>query len=118
MSYNHSPITAASLWTRPKECAIDVAGHWGVVVSVQGHGDFLLHNGPSSGTVATPASNMSKHWSKITTLPVRGSKTIRGCMQVSMGAATNYVSNALTRYVMGATCVGTAARIGEYLLQP
>ena len=116
MSYNTSKITSASVWSRPKQSGPDVVGHWGVVVTVQGHGNYLLHNTPYTGTVATVASNMSSQWKKRSDIPVAGTKTIRGAMQASHGAATNYVSSALARYVMGDTCVGTAAKIAHYLL--
>lgn len=116
MAYNQAKITKASLWSRPKQSGPNIVGHWGVVVSVEGHGDFLLHNTPESGTVATAASNMSNGWTKCCDIPVTGMKNIRGAMIASGGAHTNYVSNALARYVMGATCVGTAASIGEYLI--
>ena len=51
MSYNKSKITSASVWKRPKQSGPDLVGHWGVVVEVEGHGKFLLHNTPGSGTV-------------------------------------------------------------------
>lgn len=116
-SYNHAPITAATIWTRPKEMEYDLAGHWGIVVNVQGYGKYLIHNTPGSGTVATPASNMSSKWTSVASIPVSSGKTIRGCMLVSGGAHTNYVSQALARYIMGATCVGTTAAIANYLLE-
>jgi hypothetical protein len=116
MAYNHSRILSASVWSRPKQSGVDIFGHWGVVVDVEGHGSFLLHNTPESGTVATPTSNMSTLWSLRGKIPVSGTKTIRGAMQASGGAATNYISNAIARYITGYTCVGTAARIAEYLV--
>ena len=84
-----------------------------VIVNVQDHGKYLIHNTPEASSIATPANNMSSQW---TSVPVGNGKTIRGCMLASSGAHTNYVSSALTKYIMGDTCVGTAAAIAEYLL--
>ena len=115
-SYNYATITEAAIYKRPKQSGPDLVGHWGVVVNVEGHGKYLIHNTPESGTVATAASDMGPKWSLVSSLPVRSNKTIRGCMQASGGAHTNYVSSALARYIMGDTCVGTAAAIGQYLV--
>ncbi len=114
-SYNHATITEATIYKRPKQSGPDIVGHWGVVVNVEGHGKYLIHNTPESGTVATQA-NMSSQWTSIASIPVGSGKTIRGCMLASGGAHTNYVSSALARYIMGDTCIGTAAAIAEYLL--
>eukprot|EP01090_Pellita_catalonica_P017688 TRINITY_DN5402_c0_g1_i1.p1 TRINITY_DN5402_c0_g1~~TRINITY_DN5402_c0_g1_i1.p1 ORF type:complete len:118 (-),score=7.95 TRINITY_DN5402_c0_g1_i1:46-399(-) len=116
MSYNNSPIVAASIYKRPKQSGPDLVGHWGVVVDVEGHGRYLLHSTPNSGVVATAASNMSKNWEKVGTIPVKSNKTIRSCLRASMGASTKYVSSAVARYVLSGTCVGTAARIAEHLM--
>ena len=117
MAHNDSTIIKASIWATPTNSGPNLEGYWGVLVTVENHGDYLIHNSPSSGTVATAASNMSSLWSKVRDIPVAtNDKTIRGCMKASHGAATNYVSSALTRYLMGVTCVGTAAKIGAYLI--
>jgi hypothetical protein len=115
-SYNHATITEAIIYKRPKQSGPNMVGHWGVVVNVEGHGKYLIHNTPESGTVATPASNMSSQWTSVSSIPVGNGKTIRGCMLASGGAHTNYVSSALDRYIMGETCVGTAAASAVYLL--
>lgn len=116
-SYNYAKITDAIIYERPKQSGPNIVGHWGVVVNVEGHGKYLIHNTPSSGTVATPASNMSSQWSCIAQIPVGNEKTIRGCMLASGGAHTKYVSSALGRYLMGQTCVGTMAAVAEYLIE-
>ncbi len=115
-SYNHATITEATIYKRPKQSGPDVVGHWGVVVNVQGHGKYLIHNTPESGTVATPASNMGPQWTSVASIPIGNGKTIRGCMSASGGAHTNYVSSPLARYIMGDTCIGTMAAVAEYLL--
>lgn len=66
--------------------------------------------------MATPASNMSNLWVKKCNVDVKPGKTIRDALFWSGGAHTNYVSAALVRYIMGATCVGTAAAIADYLM--
>eukprot|EP01088_Endostelium_zonatum_P011998 TRINITY_DN26161_c0_g1_i1.p1 TRINITY_DN26161_c0_g1~~TRINITY_DN26161_c0_g1_i1.p1 ORF type:complete len:129 (+),score=21.26 TRINITY_DN26161_c0_g1_i1:30-389(+) len=115
-AYNQAPITKAEIYSRPKQSGIDLVGHWGVVVHVTGHGKYLIHNVPGSGTVATAASNMdSKTWTKEKDVSVKSVKTIRGCMSASGGASTNYVANDVARYVMGGTCIGTKNKIVEYL---
>jgi hypothetical protein len=113
-SYNHAYITEATMYKRPKQSGPNVVGHWGVVVNVEGHGKYLIHNTPESGTVATPASHMSPQWSSVVSIPVGSKKTIRGCLLASGGAHTNYVSSTLGRYLMGQTCIGTAAAVADY----
>lgn len=115
-SYNYATITAATIYKRPKQSGPNLVGHWGVVVNVQDHGKYLIHNTPETGTIATLVSDMSSQWTGVASIPVGSGKTIRGCMLVSHGAHTNYVSSALARYVMGDTCVGTAAAIAQYLM--
>ena len=107
-------VKSAAVWTRDKLSGPNIVGHWGVVVSTSA-GDFLIHNTPATGTVATPASSMSASWKRVGDVSVKGVKTIRGCMRSSGGAHTKYVSKALARYLMGATCVGTSADIVQYL---
>lgn len=114
--YRFSKITAASVWTRPKLSGPDVAGHWGVVVDIEGCGKYLIHNTPDTGVVVTDAAHMSSNWKKVADVPVKGTKTVRDALRASGGAASTYVSSALARYVMGDTCVGTAAKVAEYLL--
>lgn len=115
MSYNHNRITAASIWTRDKLSGPNLVGHWGVVVSVEGFGNYLIHNTPSTGTIAVDARQMSSDWTSVGSFPVGSGKTIRGCMQASGGAATKYVSSPFARYAMGMTCVGTMASVFQYL---
>ena len=107
-------VKSAAVWTRDKLSGPNIVGHWGVVLSTSA-GDFLLHNTPATGTVATPASNMSASWKKVGNVAVKGTKKIRDCMRASGGAHTKYVSSALTRYLMGATCVGTMAGVVSFL---
>ena len=64
-SYNHGCITEATIYKRPKQSEPDLVAHWGIVVNVQGHGKYLIHSVPASGTIATPASNMSSQWTSV-----------------------------------------------------
>eukprot|EP00056_Hartaetosiga_gracilis_P016126 m.3963 g.3963 ORF g.3963 m.3963 type:complete len:115 (-) comp3779_c0_seq1:397-741(-) len=107
-------ISSASVWSRPKQTGPDLAGHWGVVVKNR-DGDWLIHNTPASGVVVTPARYMSSKWSKQNDIPVVGKKNIRGCLRSTNGAASTYVTNTVTRYIMGATCIGTFQAVVRYL---
>jgi hypothetical protein len=68
MSYLLDEIDSATIYSRPKEGSIDIVGHWGIVVhNVSGH--YLVHNMPTTGTVATPTSNISAPWKPVVNLP-------------------------------------------------
>ena len=73
--YLNSEITSASIWSRPKEGSPDIVGHWGIVVK-NSAGEYLCHNMPKTGTVATPSSNMSNNWKKVVDLPIKSGKSI------------------------------------------
>jgi hypothetical protein len=114
---NQAKITSASIYQRPKQSGIDLVGHWGVVVKIEGYSAQLIHNTPDSGTIVTSVSNMSNKWSKLTDIPVKGTKTIQGCLKSSGGALSTYISNSLVNYLLGGFCTGTASKIFEYLVQ-
>ncbi|CAF1514693.1 unnamed protein product [Rotaria magnacalcarata] len=116
--YNYAKITEATIYKRPKKSGPDLVGHWDGVVSVEGYGNYLIHNTPELGALAIPVSNLNPPWTSVRRIPVGKDKTIRGCFLMSGGAHTNDVSSELARYIMGETCVGAMAAIAEYLIFP
>ncbi len=61
--YRSEIVVSAYQASRPKE-SIGPCSHHGVVVNTDKGNSYLIHNTPSSGVVATKASNMSSNWSK------------------------------------------------------
>jgi len=98
-------ISSASYHIRPKLSGPDLTGHHGVVVKTKEGNSYLIHNaGPKTGTVVTPASNMSKNWTKTHDIAVIGQKTVGEVFNASSGRTLNPFIN----YTSGGTCIGTA----------
>ena len=112
MGYLTDEITEAAIYTRPKQSGIDLVGHWGIVVSNKS-GRFLVHNMPKTGTVATPASDMSSKWKVDRQLEVKQNKTIHGMFK-STGLAA-YLPQGLLKYLTQGLCTGSTMDMAGYL---
>lgn len=64
--------------------------------------------------MATPSSNMSNHWKKTATIPVKGGKNISGMFK-STGLQC-YLPKGILKYLSQGLCTGTTARMAEYLI--
>lgn len=97
-------VTSASYHQRPKESSLHFADHHGVVLNTSTGNSYLIHSTPEAGTVVTPASNMSKNWTKTHDIPVTGTKTVGEVFNAASGRTLNKVIN----YGTSQTCIGTA----------
>lgn len=70
----------------------------------KGNSYLIHHPGPSGITTVTPASNMSKNWTKAHDIPVKGTKTVQQIYNGAGGRTTNPTVN----YATGKTCIGVA----------
>ena len=113
MPYLLDSIHSAAIYSRPKESGLDLVGHWGIVVK-NASGSYLCHNMPKTGTVATPASNMSGNWKHVTDVPVNGEKCIQGMFKSSGLAA--YLPQSIAKYLLQGTCVGATSDMAGYLV--
>lgn len=69
---------------------------------------------PNTGTVATPASNMSNNWKSVVELPIRSNKTIQGMFK-STGLVA-YLPQGVMKYVTQGFCTGATGSMAMYLI--
>ena len=106
MSYRNERVLSAERVDRPKQTG-GPCTHSGVVVKTDKGNSYLIHNTPSSGVVATPASNMSNKWNKTGDIPVSGNKTVGDVMRGGYTPGTGSLGKTL-EYLGSGTCKGTA----------
>lgn len=97
--------------SRPK---LDVKGpceHHGTVVHTDKGNSYLIHSTPASGVVATPASNMSKNWTKSPPVPVTNKATVQTAMNSAGGRTLNHTVN----YLTSGTCIESSSRMEKHL---
>jgi len=97
-------VKSAEYYTRPKlGGGLHVVDHHGVVMKTDKGNSYLLHS-TLGGTVVTPASNMSKNWTKNHDIPVSGNKTVGQVFNQASGRTLYPKVN----YATSGTCIKTA----------
>ncbi|CAD8202433.1 unnamed protein product [Paramecium pentaurelia] len=115
MPYLLDEIDSATVYKRPKEANFHCVDHWGIVVTNKS-GSYLVHNMPETGTVATPASNMSNNWKKVEELQVRPNKNIRGMFKsIGLTGAETKLPNGSIKYCAQYGCIVAKNRMKKYL---
>lgn len=96
-SFRGEHVSSASYHTRPLATSSSgPASHHGVVVNTKEGNSYLIHHpGPGHVTTVTPASNMSKNWTKSHDIPVQGSKTVQEAVY-----KLNFLKNLSIEYPM------------------
>ena len=109
-SWRQEQVTCAWHAQRPKTVS-GPADHHGVVLKTNKGNVYLVHSGPESGVVVTPASNMGSNWEITKQIPVAGIKTVQDAFN-GAGGRTN---SKLTQYATSGTCIGAAAGVEKAL---
>lgn len=117
--WRNERVESASYHTRPvnNSASSSLPGfdHHGVVVNTNQGNSFLIHHpGPNSITTVTPASNMSRNWTKSHDIPVNRGMTVQDVYN-SAGGRTN---NTALNYATGGTCINVAKRAENALKRP
>ena len=108
--WRQEQVTSAWHVQRPKMVS-GPADHHGVVLKTNKGNVYLVHSGPESGVVVTPASNMGSKWTTTKEIPVAGTKTVQDAFN---GAGGRSLSE-LLQYATSGTCIGAAAGVEKAL---
>ncbi len=111
-SWRGEHVTSYQHASRPKLDTTNTPfDHHGTVVHTKEGNSYLIHSGLKDGVVTTPASNMSKNWSKEPSVHVSGKSTVQDAMNAAGGRTLDKTIN----YVTSGTCIGSSARVESHL---
>ena len=109
-SFRSERVTSYEHASRPKQGGVP-GTHHGTVVNTDKGNSYLIHSTLDSGVVATPASNMSKNWTKDAPTHVSGDKTVQSAMNAAGGRTLNHAVN----YATSGTCGVSASKVESHL---